>query len=228
MSSAGDSIATACGGLILILRARAPKVRVMAHALITPCTAGKGSCLLPEHPPARVAIYQCGFAAPCGPWAAAAGAGAATSDAFDSPQRSEDYRDVFEKRAPMRSSPPDVGARKTRRRFSADYVLRGSPTQCRQPRDRKTRREVRRPTMFSEDRGRQPVICLSLYSAIWTGGGIGSGCRPDVWGADFRCRASTFVACAPSLAPSNRRKGHIQGWCLSDACSIPRIVTRVR
>ena len=85
----------------------------------------------------------------------------ATSDAFDSPQRSEDYRDVFEKPAlPRALAPQLVGARKTRRPYSADYVLRGSPTQCRQPRTRKPRREVRRPTMVSEGRGRQPVYCL--------------------------------------------------------------------
>ncbi len=42
----------------------------------------------------------------CRPCAAATVSGAATSDAFDSPQPREDYRDVFEKRAPLHSSPP--------------------------------------------------------------------------------------------------------------------------
>jgi hypothetical protein len=89
-------------GRQLILMARGsglgpPKERVQSTHVSIHC-AQQGSGPLPEPPAARGIIHR---AAP--PLHAAFGRpkvdGAATSDAFDSPQPCEDYRDVYEKRA---------------------------------------------------------------------------------------------------------------------------------
>ena len=56
---------------------------------------------------------------------------AATSDAFDSPQRREDYRDVFEKLRTARSSPPTSAPAKQGGGTPPTMFLRGSPTQRR-------------------------------------------------------------------------------------------------
>ena len=114
----------------------------------------QGSRLLPEHPPARVAIYLLRLCRLVGRSAALEGTGAATSDAFDSPQKSEDYRDVSEKRAPSHSAPRRRRP-KTRRRFSADYVFWSSPTQVPTAEALENQGGLR-PTMIFNAERRQP------------------------------------------------------------------------
>ena len=74
--------------------------------------------------------------------------------------------------------PPDVGARKTRRRYSADYVLRGSPTQRRQPRAQKNK-DGRQEDYAFRGRGRQSRDSLPMYSSVMRDGGVGSGCAAE-------------------------------------------------
>ena len=119
-----------------------------------------------------------------------------------------DYRDVPVRKAalPRSLAPQLVGARKTRRPYSADYVLRGSPTQCRQPRDRKPRKAVPRLTMVSEDRGRQPFIYLLRTRSKegwrhWVG-----LLSPTSWGAYFvPAQALLWLAPLPSPLPPEGR-----------------------
>ena len=53
----------------------------------------------------------------------------------------------------------------------------------------------------------------SIYRvlAVRKGGGIWSGCLARQAGGQLCCISRTFLARAPSVTPSNRRKGRIQG-----------------
>ena len=95
--------ATAFGGLLHEVL-DAPKVRVPAHAHFS-AALGREVVCYPEHPAARDSTLSMRLRCSLRPSAALLVTGAATSDAFDSPQGSEDYRDVFEKRASTHSAP---------------------------------------------------------------------------------------------------------------------------
>jgi hypothetical protein len=94
----------------------------------------------------------------CRPLPAAAVPGAATSDVFDSPQRSEDYRDVSEKRAPTRSCPPACRRRSGPRPQGLCPRRRGCHFEQPDPSaDSRGLRDPRRPRRLWGSRPRPPA-----------------------------------------------------------------------
>lgn len=129
----------------------------------------------PEHPPARDSNQLCGFAASFGH--SAAHGGLARRLRTRSIARSEGRTIVTcSKSAPPSNLAPRRRRPKTRRPYSADYVFGAARPKCRQPRRRKTKREVPRPTMFSEGRGRQPRSTARALLVL-RGGGTWVGLR---------------------------------------------------
>jgi hypothetical protein len=113
------------------------------------------------------------------PCAAAAGIGAATSDAFDSPQESRTIVTCSKSAPPRTLAPQLVGAEvaHVRKGFARSGVAAtsSSPTQMPTAEDLETQGG---PADYgAQGRGRQPVFGLPLYSAVWTGGGIWVGLK---------------------------------------------------
>lgn len=94
--------------------------------------------------------------------------------------------------------------------------------------ERPENKEAYSPTMFYEERGRQP---RTIYRCTHRYSGVAAFARAaqqtEGWGLLY-CAASTFIGAARPCTPANRKQGLLQGFSLSDAGSIPRIVTRVR
>ena len=136
--------------------------------------------------------------------------------------------DVSEKpRASLRTQPPAVGARKIRRPYPADYILRGSPSKRRQPRDRKTRRRIRR-LCFTRNEAASPARSTDVLIGIagWRRL-LGLRSRPRSGGYCIVLQA--HLSARRGRAPlQTENRGFCRGISLSDAGSIPRIVTRVR
>ncbi len=130
-------------------------------------------------------------------------------------------------RASTHSSPPAVGARKIRRRYSADYILRGSPTQRRQPRDLKNK-DGRKEDYVFQARGRQPCSLESMYSSTLQGGGVGSGCAADRRRGALACISGAFAGLSFRLPLQTDLRGDRRGRSIGrgfdtayrDACTI--------
>ena len=136
---------------------------------------------------------------------------APNSDAFDSPQRSEDYRDVFRKGAHPRAPAP-----RRRRPQNKEAVLRRlcfawqpDPTQ---PAEDLEKQGGDLADHVSQGRGRQSRTvyrCSHRYCGV---AALGRAAQlTDVGGLTY-LRARTFVRRAPSRTPTNRRKGLLQGF----------------
>ncbi len=116
----------------------------------------------------------------------------------DSPQPCEDYRDVYEKRAPLHSSPPPSAPDwPDETRPLGRWIVVGSPSSPTQVPTAEALETQGGPADYgSQGRGRQPLISLPLYSAVRRGGGTWVGLRsrakrPD--GGGLLCwRARTF------------------------------------
>ena len=136
---------------------------------------------------------------------------ASTSDAFDSPQQREDYRDVFRKGAL-----PRILAPRRRRPQNKEAVLRRLCF-CAAARPnaasrglRKTRTDARR-TMFFEAEAASPAIvyrCTHRYCGMAALGRAAQ--RTDVGGL-WCLRARTFVRRAQSRGLQTEHRGFCRG-----------------
>lgn len=126
--------------------------------------------------PTRSASLVCGVAA-ASAFGRREGCARAISDAFDSPQLARTIVTCSKSRAPLALAP------RRRRPQNKEAVLRRlyfarQPDPTPTAEGRKTRTDARR-TMFCATERRQPLIYLPLYSAVWSGGGVGSGCAAE-------------------------------------------------
>lgn len=150
------------------------------------------------------------------------GSGATTSDAFDSPQPREDYRDVFEKCAPLQSSPPACrrrsGPRSDGLRPAGVAATSSSPTQMPTAEAPENKEGVFRPTMFSEGRVPPAPHLSTAYSRYGGVAAFGSGRGPDKLGGYLCWRARTFGRRAVA-GNVQAVYGCLYPRSLSDACS---------
>ena len=140
------------------------------------------------------------------PWAAAdVVCAVATSDVLRLARREARTIGRVRKAAPPRALPPDVGARKTRRRYSADYVLRGSPTQRRHRGLQKTKDGRKEDYGFRRPRPPAPQkrVDVLIDIAGWRRW-VGLRSRPTSGGTS-PCAARTFVRRAHPSKSTNRR-----------------------
>ena len=112
--------------------------------------------------------------------------------------------------ATARFSPPDVGARKTRRRYSADYVFARQPDPTPTPKDLE-KQGSNFADLVSQGRGRQSRTvyrCTQRYCGMAALGRAAQ--RTDVGGL-WCLRARTFVRRAQSRGLQTEHRGFCRG-----------------